>query len=139
MHKSIARILLILFLVILLDLTLREFPQKQPIRNIIPFRTMLAATRASWKIFAINNVGNVVVMMPVGVLLPASFPSVSWSGRKVILAGFALSLAIESLQWLSGRRSSDVDDLILNTLGSWLGLAISLRLMRMRGRRGQNA
>jgi len=35
--------------------------------------------------------------------------------------GLSLSLAIEGGQYLSGRRVTDVDDLILNTLGSLLG------------------
>ncbi len=43
---------------------------------------------------------------------------------------------IEVVQYTSGRRVADVDDLILNTLGGLLGygvLALSMRLMR-RGR-----
>lgn len=137
--KVVARILLLAFVLILLDLTLREFPQQIPIRNVIPIRTMFASWRASWTSFAINVVGNIVVMLPVGVLLPVCFPSTIWTGRRIIITGFSLSLTIEILQWMTGRRSSDVDDLILNTLGSWLGWAIYRWQVRLRDRRGQNA
>ena len=43
------------------------------------------------------------------------------------LFGLSLSLAIEGGQYLSGRRVTDVDDLILNTLGTLLGYRLAQR------------
>ena len=62
---------------------------------------------------------NVVLFVPLGFLLPAL-----WEGfakkRTVLAAGFLLSLLIEVLQIFS-YRVTDVDDLIMNTLGALAG------------------
>lgn len=71
---------------------------------------------------------NVILLMPVGFFLRALF---QWDWKKVLLTGFCISLLFELIQ-LSGLfflyprpyRMFDVDDLIGNTLGSWLGYVI---------------
>lgn len=73
---------------------------------------------------AINIIGNVVVFIPVGILIPLISVRVR-SFKAMIILGFTTSLAIEILQFLfvEGRRM-DVDDLILNTLGVAIGWCI---------------
>ena len=51
--------------------------------------------------------------------------------KKAILTGFLTSLAIELCQLPLGR-GSDVDDLILNTLGAFLGYLIFLLLQNLK-------
>lgn len=73
---------------------------------------------------AINIIGNVVVFIPVGILIPLI--SVKFRRFKsTVILGFTTSLTIEILQFLfaEGRRM-DVDDLILNTLGVAIGWGI---------------
>ncbi|MGK5677705.1 VanZ family protein [Actinoplanes sp. URMC 104] len=58
------------------------------------------------------------------------------SRRRVVLTGFLLSAAIESAQlllllFLHGNRWADVNDLIANTLGAWLGWLAFRRLLRV--------
>lgn len=72
-----------------------------------------------WQPFLINFMGNIFMFMPIGFLLPIlwrKFEHVLWT----VGAGFLLSLSIELLQ-LTQLRSSDVDDLWLNTLGTLIG------------------
>jgi len=82
-----------------------------------------------WQPFLINFVGNIVMFIPIGF-----FPPLLWKkfnrGWKAIGLGFLLSLSIEILQ-LPQMRSSDVDDLWLNTLGAIIGFAVYKSLPKM--------
>lgn len=70
----------------------------------------------------INVIGNTAMFIPVGIILPITFPKVN-SFSKVIMVGFFASLTIEIIQLPFISRVSDVDDLILNTAGCGLGFA----------------
>lgn len=62
---------------------------------------------------------NVVLFLPLGILLPVLWKR--FRGMKPVLAaGFFLSLGIELLQILTFRLT-DVNDLLMNTLGTLLG------------------
>ena len=77
-----------------------------------------------WQPFFINFVGNIVMFIPIGFLLP-----LLWRKFEpfyfAIGMGFLLSFSIEILQ-IPQMRSSDVDDLWLNTLGTVFGYFIFL-------------
>lgn len=60
------------------------------------------------------------MFLPFGFCLPLLW---NISGKKAVLAGFGVSLFIEFSQ-LFLARGTDIDDLILNTLGAGAGLAI---------------
>lgn len=79
---------------------------------------------------------NVLMLIPFGLLLPLV---VRWRYEVMMLACFAVTLAIETGQLLGSllvgraRRSFDVNDLLNNTVGGLLGLALTgavLALMR---------
>lgn len=66
-------------------------------------------------------VGNIVWFVPLGSWLLASKKETGiW---MAVLCGFGLSFAIESMQYIFGTGVSELDDLILNTLGAWIGAA----------------
>ena len=71
-------------------------------------------------------VGNLTWFMPLGLLLPMLRPSARW--RQALLVGAGLSLLVEGYQFLFGT-APDVDDLLLNALGTLLGYGLS-RLIR---------
>ena len=67
--------------------------------------------------------GNVALFVPLGFLLPLLAP---WFDRRrrTVTAGLALSAAIELSQLaFPGVRRADVNDLLLNTLGTAVGFA----------------
>ena len=68
----------------------------------------------------LNLAGNVVCFMPLGFVLPI-ITNRNWGIIKVTLMSFLASLFVEVLQLASKLGSCDVDDLILNTLGGFLG------------------
>lgn len=62
---------------------------------------------------------NVILFLPLGFLAPLLWPF--WRREnRVVLLGFAVSLAIELLQMFCGR-ATDVDDLLMNTIGAMFG------------------
>lgn len=70
--------------------------------------------------FFLNVVGNVAAFVPFGFFLPI----VSRRGRKwynTTCLGFGMSLCIETVQLVCKVGSFDVDDLLLNTIGSIAG------------------
>jgi glycopeptide antibiotics resistance protein len=71
-----------------------------------------------------NVVGNIILFMSLGFILPLLWDRVK-SLKKIIILAFTCSLIIEIIQFLSqfigSYRSSDIDDIILNTLGGLIG------------------
>ena len=70
-----------------------------------------------------NIVGNMIMFIPTGIVLPVIYKKLDcfW---KVVAVGALISLCIEILQLPFPSRASDVDDLILNTLGVAVGYGI---------------
>lgn len=91
--------------------------------NFIPFRTIKMYIDYAYKLNSVENlVGNVVVFMPLGFLLPL----MSCELRKfsdVLLNTFTFVLGIEVFQLFSAFGAFDVDDILLNCLGAVIGYA----------------
>lgn len=70
---------------------------------------------------------NVALFLPLGFLLPTLSERFR-SAKEVLKAALALSVAIEMLQyagrWLGNPRWTDVDDVLLNTLGALMGYCL---------------
>ena len=73
----------------------------------------------------INVIGNTAMFIPLGIVWPVCFKQLN-SHRKVIAAGVGTSLLIEILQLPFYDRVSDIDDLMLNSLGFLIGYGIYL-------------
>jgi glycopeptide antibiotics resistance protein len=71
----------------------------------------------------LNVIGNVAMFIPSGIVLPIIYKRLD-SFVKVILVGGGISLCIEIIQLPFSVRASDVDDLILNTVGVTIGYGI---------------
>ena len=73
----------------------------------------------------INVIGNTAMFVPLGIVWPVVYKDLD-THRKVICAGIGVSLCIEILQLPFYDRVSDVDDLLLNSLGFIIGYLLYL-------------
>ena len=73
----------------------------------------------------INVIGNTTMFIPLGIVWPSVYKDLNkhW---KVLLAGIGFSLFIEILQLPFYDRVSDIDDLLLNSLGFSIGYLLYL-------------
>lgn len=85
----------------------------------------------SMKDALLNLIGNTTMFIPLGIVWPAVFSKLD-KAWKVIAAGAGVSLTIEVLQLPFYGRASDIDDLILNTLGYLMGYGIYLLVKTLR-------
>lgn len=96
--------------------------------NFIPIATLyhyLFESEINLSIRIKNIAGNILAFVPLGLLLPIIFKSCK-SFHKVALIAFSLSLTFELTQLLLKIGSFDVDDILLNLLGSVLGTSFLL-------------
>ncbi len=68
-----------------------------------------------------NTFGNILLFIPMGILLPILIAKRIKFSLSVIPL---FSLTIETLQYFTQLGVFDVDDIILNTLGGYLGFLI---------------
>lgn len=94
--------------------------------NIIPFYSIkeyISSNIATIKKFAFSNlVGNIVIFIPLGTYL-----SLFKNNKRIItnlLFIFIVSLFVEIIQGLLGIGTSDIDDIILNSLGGLVGILV---------------
>lgn len=74
----------------------------------------------------VENIMNVVVFVPVGLLLGIAFKQMTW--WKALLIGCSISVTIESLQFFFMRGFSELDDVMHNTLGCLIGFGFMIIL-----------
>lgn len=121
LSKLIWRYLFILYLYLVINTTgvgtlwdIFSYPELIRLQeiNLIPFQSGSLIT----------NLLNIFMFMPLGFLLP-----LIWKRYRqllpTVLLGAGFSLMIELLQ-LFNRRVSDIDDLLMNTLGAFLGFIL---------------
>lgn len=92
--------------------------------NLLPFREIKRYLQY-WELFgvrtvALNLAGNVIGFVPFGALLPI-FARSSRKAWKVTLLSLEISALVEFTQLIFRVGCFDVDDMILNTLGGFLG------------------
>ena len=96
--------------------------------NLMPFWSYVEIYHGDEQGLLQQNIMNVVVFMPVGLLLGVAFRSMNW--WKAGLAGCCISLLIEILQYVFKRGFSEFDDVFHNVIGCMIGYAVSLIVNR---------
>lgn len=99
--------------------------------NLLPFRFLNdiyneTIIKGDVIFFLINIVGNTLLFVPIGICIPLLW-NISYG--KVMLIGFLYTLFIELTQMFM-PRVSDVDDLILNSFGVFIGILIHKYLIK---------
>jgi len=91
--------------------------------NFQPFKTINI-----YDTFGKQVMGNFVMLLPLGIYLPLLYRKLRKATGffAVLLISFLVSVGIEILQLATSYRSTDIDDVILNTLGACAGFLVYL-------------
>lgn len=97
--------------------------------DFIPFKGIIDGIHYGYFIGQFKQyVLNILLFVPLGFALPVFLPNLKY--KKVILIGCLVSLTIEILQAIAGiivgytYRAADIDNLMMNTLGTIIGLIV---------------
>ncbi len=117
--QSLLRIVAILafgyYLIGVLTVTgIHELKAFSPRLVLVPFLDMIRGP--------MDTVLNIILFLPFGFFLPLLYRKYN-RAIQVVFAGFLLSLSIEVLQ-MFGMGTTDINDLITNTIGAFLGYGI---------------
>ncbi|GKU76982.1 VanZ family protein [Paenibacillus sp. L3-i20] len=104
--------------------------------NFVPFDTIWRyiehRDHFNFDIWFKNLFGNLILFIPIGMFLPLLNRKFKRSFSMIVSCIFLIAI-VEVSQMLFKVGSFDVDDIILNTTGAWLGLLLIKRFMK-RGR-----
>lgn len=131
-YRWIIHVLFAIYMAVLFKLTLvRDIPQRE--LNWHLFREYARFWQNhSWWHLVYFFAGNIVAFIPFGAYL-------GYRGMRGVLAvfsGFMLSLFIETMQYVWSVGVSELDDLILNTLGTLIGVAAVALVKKKLGKKG---
>ena len=120
-QKTFINIIYILSLFIIMRYTLYPTFGRGVQPNVIPFAKIIdiLQTKTLPQII-INILGNIALFIPLGFTLPLRFPERNTT-RQVVLLGMVFSLTVECIQTMLPGRMPDIDDIMLNTFGAFLG------------------
>jgi len=93
--------------------------------NIVPFRTIRDMLHSDYPVsFVVTNIGgNILALMPLGVLLPLVFPKTRMLPTYTLIVTL-LILFIELVQFFFGVGKMDIDDFILNIFGALIAFGL---------------
>ena len=92
--------------------------------NLIPFATIIEyitgviSDDINTSIVIINFATNLLLFAPMGFFIPILFQSKIKNIKQFVIMIIILTLIVEILQFITYRGSTDIDDIILNTIGA---------------------
>lgn len=98
--------------------------------NIIPFKTVvtylerLSAQTINTNIVITNLTVNLILLLPMGMSLPVLFENKFTNFWKFLIFILLITILIEIIQFITLMGVSDIDDVILNTIGACIGYGI---------------
>lgn len=120
--RQLARILFVVYSAILIWLILFKFSvhissvlhyDKRSL-NFVPFSTSSGNST--------QEVENVLVFIPFGLLLSINFKCLNFGSRLLVVLG--TSIAAETIQYIFAIGATDITDVITNTLGGLIGIFV---------------
>ncbi|HVZ96366.1 MAG TPA: VanZ family protein [Chitinophagaceae bacterium] len=135
--RSLYLIFFVLYIPLLITITF-FYPERERLfktreYHLIPFQNVIAEikdpaqydTPGYWRIFAAGLVGNVVLFLPLGFFLRFFIP---YKKTIILCYGIAVSICIELVQLIFHLGVCDIDDVILNTAGLYMGILCCMTL-----------
>lgn len=133
-NKQILKIALILFVMYFTYLLYRlfffaygqyyRFSENEIRYNIIPFKTIgsyiVGISNYKLDVWFFNLFGNVLAFVPMGFLLPLIFSELR-SVKAITITTFITSTILEVVQLILRLGITDIDDIVLNTIGGLMG------------------
>ena len=111
--------------------------------NLVPFATIGAQVRSASGSALVQLIGNVGLLLPLGLLGPVVMPSLRRAPRLALVAlGGSVAIELAQLAGTSIRlidRSVDVDDVILNVAGALLGWLVWRTIVWLRTRASRSS
>jgi glycopeptide antibiotics resistance protein len=103
--------------------------------NLVPFKTIVPQLigQGNHLINMVNLIGNIIPFMPIGLLAPLVFRSISW--QKALVLGVVAGLTCEVMEVIFRVGIFDVDDVIMNAFGVMVGYG-GFVMLRRRAQRG---
>ena len=104
--------------------------------NLVPGASIRGIFTADYRNALENTVGNIALFLPLG------FFATILTGRRVgrvTLVAAAFSVFIETTQLVLGERWVDIDDVLLNTTGAFLGALAAVTALRLVAERNPDA
>lgn len=92
--------------------------------NIIPFSTVIGYIKQliehdiNTNIVIVNIFTNLVLFAPMGLFVPVLFKDKIKNTKQFIVIMIVITGIVEILQFITYRGSTDIDDIILNTIGA---------------------
>lgn len=129
LHKELMALIFIIYILCLYYVVTSQDINYGGI-NLIPFKEMFRYEIGSYK-FIKNIVGNILLFIPYGF-----FSSYYLNNRKIstnVLLCLIATFCIESIQYYIGRVF-DIDDIILNVLGGFIGCLLYVALTAIKSK-----
>ena len=93
-----------------------------PFGTISNFLTRIKVSHVSRMFVMSNLLGNIILFIPLGIYL--SLFNQGKGSKKSVFWVFSTSLLVEIVQYTFKMGTGDIDDVILNTFGGWIGVWI---------------
>ena len=124
--RIIFSVMFVLYVPVFLRVTFMEDGIRTATNQVrmIPFNTVFEYLdgEKTFKFLAVNYIGNILLFIPIGLILPAIFKKLTI--LKVLLIGLGITIAVELSQHLLGKGYADIDDVIMNVVGVLIGAVI---------------
>lgn len=129
LHKELMSLIFIIYVLCLYYVLVGQENSSNSL-NLIPFKQIFKYEFGSY-IFFNNIISNILIFVPLGFF--ASYYLTNIKASVIALASFIISFCIEGLQYYLGN-SFNVDDIILNILGGFLGYLLYVALNAIKGK-----
>lgn len=130
LNKEFANLVFIIYILLLFQLVTSTDINYHSGINYIPF-TEIFRYKVGSSLFFLNVLGNIAIFIPFGLFISKVLKTTKF--LPIFIISFIASGCIEGVQLYIGR-AFDVDDVILNCIGSILGWFIYVMLVKLNDR-----